>query len=67
MGKFIDTKSTLQLNSAFLRLSLITEGTTEKARQFKKPLKSVYSNNFGFNEQKCILNTAERTERIKQY
>jgi hypothetical protein len=39
----------------FFAFSLIIEGTTEKVLQFIMPLKSIYSTNFGFIEQKRIF------------
>jgi hypothetical protein len=47
----------------FFTFSLITEGTTEKALQFILPLKSIYNKNFGFNEEKCIL---EHCRKVKK-
>jgi hypothetical protein len=38
-------------------------GTTEKALQFKMPLKSIYNRNFGFIEKNVFLNTAESFSR----
>jgi hypothetical protein len=35
--------------------SLIIEGATEKVLQFIMPLKSIYKQNLGFIEQKCIF------------
>ncbi len=47
-----------------MAFSLIIEVTTEKVLQFIMPLKSIYSRNFGFIEQKMyFLNT---TESFKQ-
>jgi len=39
----------------FFTFSLITVGATEKALQFKMPLETIYNKNFGFVEQKYIL------------
>ncbi len=50
----------LQWNSAFLRWSFITEGTTEKVLQFKMPLKSIYIKTFVLLSKNVFLNTAER-------
>jgi hypothetical protein len=36
-----------------IAFSFVTEVATEKVLQFILPLKSVYSRNFGFAEQKC--------------
>ena len=47
--------SFFQWNSAFFAFSLIIEGTTEKVRKLIMPLKSIYSQNLGFIEQKCIF------------
>jgi len=46
-----------------LRLSLITEGNTEKESQFIVPVKSIYNKNVCFNEHSALLNM---TERLKQ-
>ncbi len=35
--------------------ALIIEGTAEKVWQFMIALKSIYNNNLGFIEQKCIF------------
>jgi hypothetical protein len=39
----------------FFTFSLIIEGATEKVTQFKMSLKSIYTKNFGFLEQKNIF------------
>jgi hypothetical protein len=52
-------------NGTLKRVNNITGGfyidcrgrATEKVPQFILPLKSIYSKNFGFNEQKCIFET----------
>jgi hypothetical protein len=50
-----------QWNSTFFAFSLIEEGITEKVLQFMMPLKSIYSQNIGFVEQKNVfLNTKKR-------
>ncbi len=55
-----------QLNSMFLRLLLITESPTEQASQFIMPLKSVYSKNICFNEQKCIFEHGREVKTTKE-
>ncbi len=45
--------------------SLNIEGTTEKALQFIMPLKSIYNNNLGFIEQKCIFEHYREVQTIK--
>ncbi len=39
----------------FFAFSLIIKGTAEKVLQFMMPFKSIYSRNFGFNEQKLYF------------
>ncbi len=44
-----------KLNNTFFAFWLIIEGDTEKVLQLIMQLKSIYSKNLGFIEQKCIF------------
>ncbi len=39
----------------FLAFSLIIEGASKKVLQFTTPLKSIYNENLGLIEQKCMF------------
>jgi hypothetical protein len=43
----------MAMDWTFYIMSLITEGSTEKALQFIMPLQSLYIKNVGFKYQKC--------------
>jgi hypothetical protein len=56
MNAYIDILSLLKthMKAGFL-LPMIIEDPTEKVPQFILPMKSIYSKNLCFNEQKCIF------------
>ncbi len=56
-----------QLNSTFFAFSLIIEVTTEKVLKFKMPQKSIYNQNLGFIEQKCISEHYREVQTRKVY
>ncbi len=53
-------------NSAFFAFSLIIEGTKEKVLQLIMPLKSIYSQNLGFVEQKMHFWTLQTGSNNKK-
>jgi hypothetical protein len=55
-----------QWNSTFFLFWFIIEGTTEKVLQFKMQLKSIYSKNLGFIEQKMYFWTLPRGSKKKK-
>jgi hypothetical protein len=48
----------------FLPFSLITEDATSKVLQFAILMKSIYNQNFGFDECKCIAEHYRKVQNI---
>jgi hypothetical protein len=49
----------------FFAFSLIIEGTTEKVLQFLMPIMSIFYQNLGFNEKKCLFEHNREVQTIK--
>ena len=54
-----------QWNRTFFAFSLIIEGTTEEVLQFLMTNMSIFNQNLGFNEKKCIFGHYREVRTIK--